>query len=76
MLKKLHISLVVSNLVVSKQLSTIVVDMRIFVTNFGNNLEICKKYAGNRVNEKGNIPIYRYFLYFCLGKVLIRLYIE
>ena len=51
MLKKLHISLFFSNLVVSKQLSTIIVDMRNFVTQFGKNLEICKKFAGNQVNE-------------------------
>lgn len=33
-MKKLHISLIFSNLVVSKLLSTIIVDMRNFVTNF------------------------------------------
>ena len=43
MLKKLHISLIFSNLVVSKQLSTIIVDMHNFVTKFGKILEICKK---------------------------------
>ena len=56
MLKKLHISLIFSNLVMSKQLSTIIVDMRNFVTKFGKILEICKKFAGNQVNEKGNVP--------------------
>ena len=35
MLKKLHMSLIFSTLVVSKQLSTIIVDMRNFVTKFG-----------------------------------------
>ena len=39
MLKKLHMSLIFSNLVVSKQLSTIIVDMRNFVTKFGKILE-------------------------------------
>ena len=56
MLKKLHISLLFSNLVVSNQLSGIIVDMRNFVTKFGKILEICKKFAGNQVNEKGNVP--------------------
>ena len=56
MLKKLHMSLIFSNLVVSKQLSTVIVDMRNFVTKFGKILEICKKFAGNQVNEKGNVP--------------------
>ncbi len=56
MLKKLHISLIFSNLVVSKQLSTIIVDMRNFFTKFGKILEICKKFAENQVNEKGNVP--------------------
>jgi len=55
MLKKLHISLIFSNLVVSKQLSTIIVDMRNFVTKLGKILEICKKFAGNLINEKGNV---------------------
>ncbi len=49
-------SLIFSNLVVSKLLSTIIVDMRNFVTNFRKILEICKQFAGNRVNEKGNVP--------------------
>lgn len=56
MLKKLHISLIFSNLVVSNQLSGIIVDMRNFVTKFGKILEICKKFAGNQVKEKGNVP--------------------
>ena len=56
MLKKLHISLIFSNLVVSKLLSTIIVDMRNFVTKFRKILEICKQFAGNQVNEKGNVP--------------------
>jgi hypothetical protein len=29
--------------------------MHNFVTKFGKVLEICKQFAGNRVNEKGNI---------------------
>ena len=55
MLKKLHISLIFSNLVVSNQLSRIIVDMRNFVAKFGKILEICKKFAENQVNEKGNV---------------------
>ena len=55
-MKKLHISLIFSNLVVSKLLSTIIVDMRNFVTKFRKILEICKQFAGNQVNEKGNVP--------------------
>lgn len=56
MLKKLHILLIFNNLVVSNQLSGIIVDMRNFVTKFGKILELCKKFAGNQVNEKGNVP--------------------
>ena len=55
MLKKLHISLIFSTLVVSNQLSTIFVDMRNFVAKFGKILEICKKFAENQVNERGNV---------------------
>ena len=49
-------SLIFSILVVSNPLSTIIIDMRNFVTKFGKILEICKKFAGNQVNEKGNAP--------------------
>ena len=56
MLKKLHISLIFSTLVVSNPLGGIIIDMRNFVTKFGKILEICKKFAGNLVNEKGNVP--------------------
>ena len=30
--------------------------MQNFVAKFGKILEICKKFAGNLVNEKGNVP--------------------
>ena len=30
--------------------------MRNFVTKFGKILEICKRFAGNQVNEEGNVP--------------------
>ena len=55
MFKKLHISLIFSNLVVSKSLSTKIIVMHNFVTKFGKILEICKQFAGNRVNEQGNV---------------------
>ena len=29
--------------------------MRNFITNFRKILGICKQFAGNRVNEKGNV---------------------
>ena len=54
MLKKLYMLLVFNNLVVSKLLSYKVIVMHNFVTNFGKILEICKQFAGNQVNEKGN----------------------
>ena len=52
----MHISQIISTLAVTKPLSTIIIDMRNFVTKFGKILEICKKFAGNQVNEKGNVP--------------------
>ena len=54
--KKLHISLIFCNLVVSKSLSTHIIVMHNFVTKFRKILEICKQFAGNLVNEKGNVP--------------------
>ena len=56
MLIKLCPSLISINLVVSKQLSTIIIYMHHFVTKFGKILEICKKFTGNQVNEKGIVP--------------------
>lgn len=56
MTKKLRISLDFSNLVVSKTLSTIISYMRSFITNFHRILDICKEFAGNRVNDLGNVP--------------------
>ena len=32
--------------------------MRNFITNFRKILEICKQFAGNHVNEKGNVARY------------------
>ena len=42
---------IISKLVVSKQLRTISLLMRNFIANFVRILEICKDFAGNRVNE-------------------------
>ena len=55
MLKRLYMSLIFSNLVVSKLLSYKVIVMHNFVTIFGKILEICKQFTGNQVNEKGNV---------------------
>lgn len=55
-MKKLHISLIFSNLMVAKPLNTIYLHMRNFIANFVRILGICKDFAGNRVNELGNIP--------------------
>ncbi|MDD7462271.1 MAG: IS982 family transposase, partial [Prevotellaceae bacterium] len=55
-MKKLYISLIFSNLVVFNQPSTIIIAMHNFITKFRKILEICKQYAGNQVNEKGNVP--------------------
>ena len=55
MLKKLHMSLNFSNLVVTKLLSYKVTAMRNFVAKFGKILEICKKFAENQVNKRGNV---------------------
>ena len=53
--KKLHISLIFSNLVKSKPLST---NPRIcnLYTKFVKILEICKQFSHNLVNKQGNIP--------------------
>lgn len=55
-MKKLHISLIFSNLVVVKSLSLNIIAMHNFIAKFRKILEICKQYAGNQVNEKGNVP--------------------
>ncbi|WP_231725631.1 hypothetical protein [Prevotella sp. DNF00663] len=38
-----------------KLLSTIIISMRNFITNFYRILNICKEFAGNRVNNLGNV---------------------
>lgn len=55
MLKKLYMSLKFSNLVVAKLLSYKVAVMHNFVAKFGKILDICKEFAENQVNERGNV---------------------
>lgn len=55
-MKKLHNSQIISKLVVAKLLSTIALLMRNFIANSARILGICKDFAGNRVNELGNVP--------------------
>ncbi len=55
-MRKLHISLDFSNLVATKPLITIYLLMRNFIANFARILDICKNFAGNRVNALGNVP--------------------
>lgn len=47
---------IISKLVVAKLPRTIVLLMRNFIANFVRILGICKDFAGNRVNELGNVP--------------------
>lgn len=47
-MKKLHISLIISKLVLTKPLVTIIVLMHNFIVKFAQILEIYKKFAGNR----------------------------
>lgn len=55
-MKKLRISLIFSKLVVTKPLITIISHMHNFIVKFGKILGIYKEFAGNRVNELGNVP--------------------
>ena len=55
-MKKLHISLIFSKLVVTKPLITIITLMHNFIVKFGKILDIFKEFAGNRVNDLGNVP--------------------
>ena len=54
-MEKLHLSLIFSNLVGSKSLSSIIA-MHNFIAKFRKIHEICKQFAGNQVNESGNVP--------------------
>ena len=51
----MYISLIFSNLVVANKVITKIIAMHNFVTKFGKILEITKQFAGNLVNEKGNL---------------------
>ena len=55
-MKKLCILQKFSKLEVTKLLSTGTVSMHNFITNFVRTRQICKEFAGNRVNELGNVP--------------------
>lgn len=55
-MKKLHNLQIISKLVITKLLRTIALLMRNFIANFVRILRICKDFAGNRVNELGNVP--------------------
>lgn len=55
-MEKLHNSQIISKLVATKLLRTITLLMRNFIANFVRILRIYKDFAGNRVNEFGNIP--------------------
>lgn len=55
-MEKLHNSQIISKLVAIKLLRTITLLMRNFIANEVRILRICKDFAGNRVNEFGNIP--------------------
>ena len=55
-MKRLHISLIFSKLVVTKPLITIITLMHNFIVKFGKILDIFKEFAGNRVNDLGNVP--------------------
>ncbi len=55
-MKKLHNLQTISKLVVTKLLRTIALLMRNFIANFVRILGICNDFAGDRVNELGNVP--------------------
>lgn len=55
-MKKLHISLKFSKLVVTKPLITNIALMHNFIVKFAKILDIYKKFAGNRVDKNGNRP--------------------
>ena len=53
-MKKLCISLVISNSAIDKTLTAITTLMHNFIANFAKILDIYKHFAGNGVNEVGN----------------------
>ena len=54
-MKKMYISLIVSSLAIAKTLTAITTLMHNFIANFVKVLDIYKHFAGNRVNELGNL---------------------
>lgn len=54
-MEKLHISLSFSKLIADELLTTIAQPMRNCIVIFVRILGICKNFAGNRVNELGNV---------------------
>ena len=48
--------MIFSNLEATNQPSTIIIAIYNFIAKFPKVLEICKQYAGNQVNERGNVP--------------------
>lgn len=56
MLKKLCISLIFSNFIVSNQHSYLSPVMHNLYANFVKILEICKDFSKDLVNERGNLP--------------------
>lgn len=56
MLEKLHMSQIFSKFEVSELLTTIIIAIHSFVAKVRKICEICKQYAGNLVNERGNAP--------------------
>lgn len=55
-MKKLHISLMFSKLEVTKPIINYIARMHNFIVKFGKILDIFKEFAGNRVNDLGNVP--------------------
>ena len=55
-MKKLHISLKFSKLVVTKPLITTIAPMHNFIVKFVKILDLYKKFAENRVDKNGNRP--------------------
>ena len=55
-MKKLRISQIFSKLEVSKPIIDYIAHMHNFIVKFGKILDIFKEFAGNRVNDLGNVP--------------------
>lgn len=55
-MKEMHNLQIISKLVVVKHPTAISLLMHNFIANLVRILGICKDFAGNRVNELGNVP--------------------